>query len=569
MGQPLGSRNVSPNSTLNINYTGAQIVNLAAAVTLFAVLGVLCAKILAPIGFAFASAVALSVPLHYSKPALATFITSSSFIEACVRFIVGPSTTELVTAYIDAFSSTTTHFESHRSPIVTPASEPFVPVSLLLLRWALRFSVAELLWTSVEFRTFALIAGSIAVSIKLFFKPTIRPSTSTTVVLGSQKHTNLQLTAILISSLVVFPTIVTVYFTNALIHASPDILYSVVSFIANPAPSYIPDPHAIIPDFGARKLVFELGVPQIQSYLIDAIDSTLAISYPGKNISCVDGAQIALSWNNDESNQKFRAKFPQTIEAIELVKKGQKIKALIATGPAIAEIRWMGPDAFSFTISSTDSVYINSTISKQSLDPTNSIIQAITPILGDLAFFALVFFSTLWVLVDSELGVSGYASKLFGGNGAALGSALAKPLAASFKMNLHILVFRLSVIHLINLLILPASTRAFQATLPFIAGFTTFYPLIPPILALGIAPAIVLFVVFGAPFSAAAIIYVQCIWSPESNILQEFLGTDGIAVVDGFSAWLGWMAFGSPFGLIIGPWAVVAFRRVYRVLTSL
>ncbi|KAI8843663.1 hypothetical protein BC829DRAFT_446167 [Chytridium lagenaria] len=47
----------------------------------------------------------------------------------------------------------------------------------------------------------------------------------------------------------------------------------------------------------------------------------------------------------------------------------------------------------------------------------------------------------------------------------------------------------------------------------------------------------------------------------EGEIILDGMGSDGIVALDGFAFWLGWVKMGTPLGIVVGPWAVMAFRR--------
>ncbi|KAJ3351842.1 hypothetical protein HDU83_008568 [Entophlyctis luteolus] len=578
MGQPQPA--LSPASAARTRLTNSG-VPIAASVALV-VATAASVRLLSPILVPFAWAVLVSVPLHSAKVSLAQDLMDSSILDLISEFLLGP-----LHSLITGRSRKVTV-----NPIVAAANAAATELwSVFLAKWAVRISLMQLMYTNrtVCAACVALAAGGLSY-LSFFPPPTVRtPAQTYSAVRSAYSYASF----FLILSLVIVPTIPAVYFTDNLISVSPELLHSGISFIAEPVPSHTPNARIPVRDLGVRRAILEFGVTEARNLLINYVDAELAISFPNRNVSCVEAAKLAMGgfqiyhdamFNDKESGvavikkdlvvngwgdsgygaaaEHFRARFPQVVEFIQFAARGQRISALLAAGPAVAEIRWVGIDAFTFSVSTKSNQIFEDTVPKESLDPTTKLPAIVLPFLGDLAFGSFVFFSTVAVLVSSELGIVGYATQLFGDQ---LASAVLDPVSASLNLVFHILLFRLAFTHLISMLILPASSLPFQALLPFIATGVTIFPVISPVVALGIAPAIILFVVFNAPLAAAASLILQIFLTPEATILQAFMGTDGIGIIDSFAMWLGWMAAGTP-GLVAGPWCFMAVGNIYRVL---
>ncbi|KAJ3030197.1 UNVERIFIED_CONTAM: Chitin synthase, class 2 [Siphonaria sp. JEL0065] len=576
------------------------------AVAALCLVAALAHALLAPMFVPFAFGAALSVPLHRKKAAVVAKAAKvgappslQMLLVSILSFVFG-SVYTLLEAYIKVYERNPVE-HAHR-PIVDFREEA-LPWPLFVLKWTIRATLLILSWSSASFRASLLLvaAGLVALrfaSIHLNSAPTENPASPPLPPAKLKELWNEKITSLYIYSLVVLPLLATAFFANNLIAASPDLLYAGVSFIANPVPTHTPNPYSVIPDVGIRKLVLQYGVAEARAHAIKLLDAELSLSFPGRNVSCVDAAKIALGGfqvykeklygvkatdssvvssssslasTSAASAEQFRARFPQVVEVIELAAYGRRIETLLKLGPAIAEVRWMGPDAFSFTLavedktSSSYSSYHADGISEASLDPTGSVLGVVGPFFADLGFFSLVFFSTLGVLIYSDLGVHGYVARLVGKD---LAAALIEPLDAAFLLNMDLLIFRVCLTHAVSIFVFPGNSVGLQVLLPFIAVAATLMPMFPIFLPLGIIPAVILFVVFNSPWAALLVVYVQMFWSPEQTIVDQHMGLDGIAIVDGFATWMGWMAFDMPAGLVIGPWCFVALRRVYSVIVD-
>ncbi|KAI8620209.1 hypothetical protein BC830DRAFT_597272 [Chytriomyces sp. MP71] len=483
-------------------------------------------------------------------------------------------------------------------------------------------------------------------------QPTSQPSNSTTSSTPPsptqsrptvpKQFWNTRITTLLVWTLVLAPLSTALFFTNTLIRVTPDLLHNAVYFLAFPVPAHVPKPQGLlasVPDLGIRAMVLTNGVVEAREMLLKSCDAELALSFPApspsrRNVTCIDAARMAVGGlavyeealfggirgedviaagsgeataatgnssgvgvsggiNKTAAAAAFRSRFPQVVEVIELAAYGRRLGMLGKLGPAVAEVRWMGLDAFlpeSLLIrdgkdevagkgdaslpgdADDDDDYaveeekklVEALVArgnKEDYDPTGSVPGIVGPIVADLAFSGLVFFSTIWVLVASDIGVLGYLAKV---TGRELAGAVLNPLVSSFQLNAHLFFFRIFLVHLVSCLAFPKGSEAFSALLPFVAFLATLWPMFPPFLPLGVVPAIVLFVAYKSPLAAAATLYVHLIFSPEGDIVSQEMGVDGIGVVDGFSLWMGWMAFGEPAGLLIGPWAFISLRKCFR-----
>ncbi|KAI9327091.1 hypothetical protein BDR26DRAFT_876063 [Obelidium mucronatum] len=578
------------------------------AIAAFCGLAALARHLLVPMAAPFFAAALLSVPLHRAKSGavlramkVGAAPNVAQLVAHVLRFVLGPAF-DLFEGYVALYvRAPSPNQQQQQHPVVDFEDDLAQPWPLFMLKWSLRATLVSLLWNSPSFRATILLvaAGLLTYRFAMIHLNASNSTTAPAPIPPSKLKDmwNSSITSLYIVSLVVLPILATVFFVNNLIVASPDLLYAGVSFIANPVPAYTPNPYSVIPDVGVRKLVLAYGVTEARAHIISALDAELSLSYPNRNVSCVEAAKIALGGfqvykeklygapssvdqltPSSASAEQFRARFPQVVEVIELAAYGQRIEALLKLGPAIAEIRWLGPDAFSFTLSVVDksnstsassslpsAPYHGSNVSQAELDPTGEVAGIVGPFFADLGFTCLVFFSTLGVLVYSDVGVHGYTAKLIGKE---LAAALIQPLDSAFLLNMDLLIYRVFLTHLVSTLVFPGGSATLQVLLPFVAVAATLLPMFPIFLPLGIVPAALLFVLFGSPWAAVVVLYIQMVWSPEQTIVDLHMGVDGIAIVDGFATWMGWMAFDLPAGLIAGPWCFVALRRVYSVIVD-
>ncbi|KAI9366183.1 hypothetical protein DFJ73DRAFT_164928 [Zopfochytrium polystomum] len=359
---------------------------------------------------------------------------------------------------------------------------------------------------------------------------------------------------------------------------------------------------SILPNYGLRDSIFSFA-PEVRAAILSAADSQLEALYPGLNVTAEEAARVALGgWHVylhtkvksnsgaakivsasgwETSAEVFKSRFPQSADAIERLANRQYFSAMAHVGPAIGEIRWMGPAALSESITAfgEDDVL---RVSKESLDPTGSLPSIAGPLAIDWIFAALVFYSTLWVLVASEDGgVRYYVSKLLGSR---LTDALIDPVNRSLVMNAQLLICRMTLSQLVSLLLLPEKRvlsiawpmaheqpHFLTAVSPLLAFVTTWAPAVPPILTMALPVSLLSFILYGSSIRSIGVFlaYAWYIFTVEPTILEAGVGTDGIPVLDAFSIWMGWFVFGAPVGLVLGPWAFVSLRQVYREVVRL
>jgi hypothetical protein len=404
----------------------------------------------------------------------------------------------------------------------------------------------------------------------------------------------------------------------------------------------------------------------------------------------------------------FLSKFLQVSEAVVLAANGQTLRSLMLVGPAIGEVRWMGQAAFSrsasggagasfssgkaasstasasatmlgggqgsssFKTSSTTTNEDDDTLrpSKESLDPTGALPGIILPFLGEAIFAALVFFSTIGVLVAGEDGefeepsVQIHLAYLMGtenllkmrrkekkegkarqklllnkedkvevvekqetqqeqqeqqhetverpasisttASATAIAAAItietatstgtstststttttatpaapkptptptewssyviSDPLHASIKLNVTILVVRVFWTQILNALLLPSEARLLKGLMPILAFITTIAPAVPPIVTVGIPSFLLTFLFHGAPLRGTGLLLGHLYMSTvvEGQMMEEGMGTDGIAILDAFSIWMGWFRFGGVGGLVVGPFGFLSVRRIAK-----
>ncbi|KAJ3064675.1 hypothetical protein HDU98_011947 [Podochytrium sp. JEL0797] len=587
MGLPSPSTKTAPQLPLPRSSMESSGLSFVVPALSLGVLVALSYHLLLPILAPFAFAVALSVPLHAAKKHQVEINSHANkdprgwaAVTEVLLFLLGP-VYSLFESYIALYARLPVSGQTRRAQVAF--EEAAQPWPLFMLKWSLRVTLIQLLWTTPSFRAAALLiaAGLVAIRFATIHLDTSRPPAVIPPAVLKEKWNGI-ITTRYILSLILLPLLTTAFFVNNLISATPNILYTGVSFLANPIPHHVKNPYTIIPDLGIRSLLLEHVATEGRIFAIKAIDAHLSLSFPTQNNSCVEASKMAMGGfqiykqtllgasaphpTDPASAEHFRARFPQVSEVIELAAYGRRFEMLVKLGPAVAEVRWMGPDAFSLTPTLNREPFYETSVSKESLDPTPAIPSLLGPFVAALGFNSLVFFSTLAVLVSSDLGVSGHLALL---TGKEISLSLLDPLAASFHMNLDLLVFRVGLVHLANLLLFPGDSLPLQSILPFAAVACTLFPLFPPLLPLGVGPAVALYIGYNNALAAAAVLYIHLIWNPEGAIVTGHMGTDGIAVVDGFALWMGWMAFGTPVGLVVGPWCFVAVRRVFRVVVGL
>ncbi|KAJ3228629.1 hypothetical protein HDU78_009663, partial [Chytriomyces hyalinus] len=594
MGQPTSPVRVSSGTSGGGARSGASALGGAT----LAGVALLAAWLLQPILAPFAWAVALSVPLHRTKTRLLARtegVTVAGALAAvaarAAKFVLGP-VFSLLDGYVSAYARAIASPAPDQNPAVSfvLSSDP-EPWSLWTFKWSLRYSLLASLFSPNAFvrnaTAFSLVAFlSTYFTLKLSTKDAVNSSSTTsTPAVPAQANSNMppkhfwnnRITTLLVCALVAAPLSTAAFFTNSLISVTPDLIHSAVIFMANPIPPHVPKPKGLVasvPDLGIRSWILENGISEVRKAVLDTCNAELARSFPPylrsdgvlvQNVTCVDMATTAMgglaiyeevvygeskeananaALNSTESKSAaaavFRKRFPRVAEVIELAAYGRRLKVAGKLGGAIAEVRWMGPEAFLLSSSvnppvkrddSDDEPAESETVilergTLEDYDPTSAVAGVLGPLVADGGFAALVFFSTIWVLIASDIGVSGYLSKMVGKD---LSSALTDPLINSYNLNMHLFFFRIYLTHLCSCMFFPKGTEGFQALMPFLAFAATLLPMFPPFLPLGVLPAVVLFLAYKAPLAAVAVLYVQMFWSPEPDILNAEMGQDGIA----------------------------------------
>ncbi|KAJ3213366.1 hypothetical protein HDU67_002948 [Dinochytrium kinnereticum] len=374
----------------------------------------------------------------------------------------------------------------------------------------------------------------------------------------------------------------------------------------------------VIPDLGIRTALAS-HIPTLRSAVLSALDSKLNSTFPSHNLSSVEAASIvaagvgvyetflsemaedAASVEKGEEAHRhraveaFRSRFLLISDAVRHAAKGNFVGFLGAVGPAIGEIRAHGAMAFKMDeqtrrfhnhrhgASIDENIVPVEVLANvlpedvDALDPTSELGGILGPKVLDLLFSGIVFFSTLGTFVASHGGLKGWCSALLGNETV---KSLMDPLAMAVNLNVRILTFRVLLTYMINELVLgnlslilfpsPLATglgslgnplQPLAAASPFIAAVTTWAPVAPPIATLGLPLAYLLFaVVDGSPVRAIAVLVVH-LWAAavaEGQIILEGMGEDGIPALDGFAFWLGWFKFGSPLGIVVGPWGLIS-----------
>lgn len=372
------------------------------------------------------------------------------------------------------------------------------------------------------------------------------------------------------------------FFVYRIVAITPQMTGALLELLAKESVPYSPHSGSIfppvLPEFGIRQQLLSYK-SDVRSLLLSHVQSKLDSAFPQHNLTAQEAALVGLGgWhvyeqtfirrpsasgntNGSTMSDVFRSRFPQTTEAIVHLAKGNHFSALVALGPAIGEIRWMGPSALSHTIEHFDPLGI----SKESLDPSGSIPGLLGPSFIDTVFWLLVFYSSLWVLVHSDGGVHYYVAQLIGDN---LTDALLVPLDRSIYMNAQLILCRLMITQIVAALLLPTSSGFLAAVTPAVAFMSSWAPAVPPILTMTLPTVFLVFVLHGTPVRALAVLVIHLwyIGTIEPLIIRHGMGTDGISILDDFAIWMGWFALGSPVGLILGPVAFISLRAIYRNL---
>ncbi|KAJ3106591.1 hypothetical protein HDU97_005956 [Phlyctochytrium planicorne] len=321
--------------------------------------------------------------------------------------------------------------------------------------------------------------------------------------------------------------------------------------------------------------------------------------------------------HHEHAVESFRSRFTLISDALRHAAGGDMVAFLGAIGPALGEVRAHGVDAFRVDIDPHFKKYhevrrqetgaipesrlnesasvVDSdkqerkTISPEEidrLDPTSELPSILGPKILDLLFSSLVFFSTLGTFVASEKGLKGYLADFLGYS---VVESVVEPLSISLSLNVRLFTFRILISYLINEVILgdlslalipsplsPHSTTnpllPLASISPWIAFVSSWAPMAPPLVTLGLPLAFLMYTIVDGSGIRALLVVVVHLWAAavaEGAIILDAMGDDGIPALDGFAFWCGWFRFDAPWGLILGPWAFMAFRRCIKSVGKL